>query len=467
MSYRNLMLLLGTAVISYACYVRAEQNPYARYVAAGFSVIDRWALEEAPDQELFNGAMHGMVSVLHRYGDQHSEFVDAKQQAAFSEDYEQQFGGVGIRLRLLGEPPTPTVIGLPEPGTPAAKVDIQLADRVEAVDGRPTAGLSLEEVTSMVRGPIGEPVALTIRRPGAEQTHVVRIVRDIINVESILGDVRGKDGRWKFLIREEPRIAYVRIQKFGEKTALEMEEILRRLSRDGLDGLIIDLRDDAGGSLDAAVEISDLFLPAGRPIVLTRDRNKTVRDRFVSSGTGRYVELPLAVLVDRNSASASEIVAACLQDYERATIIGERSYGKGTVQRLVPTESGRSLLKLTSATYWRPSGKNIHRMPEDDESAEWGVSPDSGFEVKFDDEAYKTWRNYRLRRDLIGDEGDASLAAALNREDGEIPADFRDAALERAIEYLQRRVSSEPLDPRGVGSDVAAADSSANHRAKR
>jgi len=467
MSYRNLMLLLGTAVVSYACYVRAEQNPYARYVAAGFAVIDRWALEEAPDQEIFNGAMHGMVSVLHRYGDQHSEFVDAKQQAAFSEDYEQQFGGVGIRLRLLGEPPTPTVIGLPEPGTPAAKSDIQLADRVEAVDGRATAGLSLEEVTSMVRGPIGEPVALTIRRPGADQTHVVRIVRDIINVESILGDVRGQDGRWKFLIREEPRIAYVRIQKFGEKTALEMEEILRRLSRDGLDGLIIDLRDDAGGSLDAAVEISDLFLPAGRPIVLTRDRNKTVRDRFVSSGTGRYVELPLAVLVDRNSASASEIVAACLQDYERATIIGERSYGKGTVQRLVPTESGRSLLKLTSATYWRPSGKNIHRMPEDDESAEWGVSPDSGFEVKFDDEAYKTWRNYRLRRDLIGDEGDASLAAALNREDGEIPADFRDAALERAIEYLQRRVSSEPLDPRGVGSDVAAADSSANHRAKR
>mgnify|MGYP000072391091 CR=1 FL=1 len=124
MSYRNLMLLMAMLLVSYACYVRAEQNPYARYVAAGFSVIDDWALEKAPDQELFNGAMHGMISVLHRHGDQHSEFVDANQQDAFTEEYDQEFGGVGIRLRLLGEPPMPTVIGLPEPGTPAAEADI-------------------------------------------------------------------------------------------------------------------------------------------------------------------------------------------------------------------------------------------------------------------------------------------------------------------------------------------------------
>lgn len=177
MSYRNLLLLLAAAVVSYACYVRAEQNPYARHVAAGFSVIDSWSLEEAPDDELFNGAMHGMVSVLHKHGDQHTEFVDAKQQAAFSEDYEQQFGGVGIRLRLLGEPPLPTVIGLPERGTPAAAADIRLSDRVEAVDGVATAGRDLEEVTSMVRGPVGSPVTLSIQRPAAAAPHVVRIER--------------------------------------------------------------------------------------------------------------------------------------------------------------------------------------------------------------------------------------------------------------------------------------------------
>jgi carboxyl-terminal processing protease len=449
MSYRNLMLLFGAVIVCYACYVRAEQNPYARYVAAGYSVIDDWALADVPDDELFNGAMHGMVSMLHKHGDQHSEFVDAKQQAAFNEEYEQEFGGVGIRLRLFGEPKMPTVIGLPERGTPAAAADIRLADRIEAVDGKATAGLSLEEVTTMVRGPVGEPVTLSIRRPGADEPHVVRLDRAVINVESVLGDVRQSDGRWNYLLSEEPRIGYVRIRMFGDKTAAELAGVMNELSKQPLAGLIIDVRDDAGGSLDAAVAISDLFLRAGRPIVTTRDREEMVRDRFVSTGAGKYVDLPLVVLVDRNSASASEIVAACLQDYQRAVVIGERSYGKGTVQRLMKIESGRSLLKLTSATYWRPSGKNIHKMPEDTDADEWGVTPNPGLEVKLDKEGYELWRNYRLRRDLMGEGADPSLAEELAREDGEIPSDYRDQALERAIEYLREsgHKPAAPVDP--------------------
>ncbi|QDT71928.1 S41 family peptidase [Lacipirellula limnantheis] len=440
MSYRNLMLLMAMLLVSYACYVRAEQNPYARYVAAGFSVIDDWALEKAPDQELFNGAMHGMISVLHRHGDQHSEFVDANQQDAFTEEYDQEFGGVGIRLRLLGEPQMPTVIGLPEPGTPAAEADIRLGDRIEAVDGKATAGLSLEEVTRMVRGPIGEPVTLTIMRPDAEAPHAVTIDRAVIMVESILGDVRGPDGRWNFLISENPRIGYVRIRMFGDKTAEELSSVLAELTKDDeLAGLIIDVRDDAGGALDAAVEISDLFLRAGRQIVSTRDRDGNVRDRYLSTGSGGYAGLPLVVLVDRNSASASEIVAACLQDYDRAKIVGERSYGKGTVQRLMHIESGRSMLKLTSATYWRPSEKNIHRMPGDDESAEWGVTPDDGFLVPLTDEEYEVWRNYRGRRDLIGEGLEGDLAKELTAHDGELPADYQDQALRLAIEFLSQK----------------------------
>ena len=433
------MLLLGMMLISYACYVRAEQNPYARYVAAGFSVIDEWGLARAPDEELFNGAMHGMISVLHRHGDQHSEFVDARQQAAFTEEYDQEFGGVGIRLRLLGSPPMPTVIGLPEPGTPAADADISLGDRIEAVDGTATAGLSLEEVTRMVRGPVGAPVTLTIRRPDVETTHAVTVDRAVINVESIIGDLRGPDGKWNFLVSEDPRIGYVRIRMFGDKTAEELSTILADLTKEQeLAGLIIDVRDDAGGSLDAAVEISDLFLRAGRTIVSTRDRDGKVRDRYLSTGSGGYADLPLVVLVDRNSASASEIVAACLQDYDRAKIIGERSYGKGTVQRLMHIESGRSLLKLTSATYWRPSGKNIHRMPEDTEASEWGVTPDDGFAIPMTEEESELWRTYRNRRDLIGEGLESDLAQELTKQDGAVPADYHDQALARAIEFLKQ-----------------------------
>lgn len=438
MSRRNLLLLLGALLVSYTCYVRAEQNPYARYVAAGFSIIDRWALENAPDQELFNAAMDGMIGVLRERGDEHSEFIDAKSEAAFREEYDQEFGGVGLRLRLLGDPPWPTVVGLPELGTPAAEADVQLADRLIAVDDKSTAGLTLDEVTELVRGPTDTEVKLTLQRPDKTTSREVTVKRAVIVVESVLGDVRGPDGRWNFIVSSKPRIGYARIIKFGDKTAAELAALLAELSAgpEPLEALILDVRDDPGGALDAAVEISDLFLRAGQTIVTTRGRDGAVLERFMATGSGN-ANLPLAVLIDHNSASASEILAACLQDYDRASIVGQRSYGKGTVQRLMPVESGRSLIKLTSATYWRPSRKNIHRMPGEGPEGEWGVTPSPELTVTLTDEEYDAWRRYRIRRDLLGDDFDPGLAASLDLADGEISADFKDRILERAIEYLQ------------------------------
>lgn len=437
MSHRNLLLLLVAALVCYVCHVRAEQNPYARYVAGGFSTIDRWALEDAPDQELFDAAMQGMIGVLHKHGDSHSEFIDAQHRGEYTAEYEQEFGGVGIGLRLLGDPPMPTIVSLPDSASPSFNDDVRLADRIQAVDGRSTTGMDLEGVKRLVRGPVDETVTLTLMAPGSTTTRDVTVKRAVINIESVLGNIRGADGRWNYIVHEKPRIGYVRIIMFGDKTVAELGRVLADLEQEGLDGLILDVRDDAGGALDAAVDVSDMFLPAGRTIVTTRGRDGVVRDRSVSSGAGGYSDLPMVVIVDRNSASASEIVAACLQDYHRAAIVGQRSYGKGTVQRLIRVESGRSLLKLTSATYWRPSKKNIHRMPGDDESAEWGVTPDPGLEVKLDTGEYGAWRKYRERRDLVGEDRDSALAAALEKADGKIPAEFRDRSLERAIEYLE------------------------------
>lgn len=444
MSHRNLLLLLVAALVCYACYIRAEQNPYARYIAAGFSVIDRWALEEVPDQVLFDRAMDAMVDVLHEHGDEHSEFIDATSSDAFREDITQEFGGVGIRLQVFGDPPLPTVIGLPEPGSPAAEADIRIGDRLEAVDGKSTEGLDVEEVTTLVRGPVGDPVTLSIRRPGSSELRGVTLERAVITVESILGDLRDDDGRWMFRLPQDPRIAYLRITKFGDKTADELERILGEEHKTPLAGLILDVRDDGGGALDAAVKICDLFLRAGRPIVTTRQRDRTIRERYVSTGTGAYPDLPIVMLVDRNSASASEIVAACLQDYERAAIVGERTFGKGTVQQLIRVESGRSLLKLTTATYWRPSGKNIHRMPGDSEAGEWGVTPDPSLEAKLSKGQYKDWRRYRLTRDLVGDDLDAELAQELAKVDGAPPADYVDRALQLGVEHLQEFLAKNP-----------------------
>lgn len=445
MSRRNLLLTLVALVVSYACFVRAEQNPYARYLAAGFATIDRWALQDAPDQELFDGAMQGMVDVLRTYGDEHSEFVSAQRSEAFRVDISQEFGGIGIRVRMLGEPPLPTVVGPPEPGAPACRADIQSGDRLLAVDGTPTAGQSLDDVTALIRGPEGEDVVLTLQRPGQDQPHDAVVTREVITVDSILGDVRDPDGAWNFRLPDDPLIGYVRITKFGEKTAGELSAVLARLHQQPLIGIVLDLRDNYGGSLDAAVEISDMFLPAGFPIVTTRGRDRRVRDRYVSTGAGPYLDTPLAVLVNQNSASASEIVAACLQDFQRAAIVGQRTYGKGTVQRLMRVESGRSLLKLTSATYWRPSGVNIHRMPGDGPAAQWGVLPDPGLTWALSEPQYLLWRRYRSRRDVLSEAQDPDLAAELDLLDGPLPTGYRDRVLDLGVRHL-RALTVETAD---------------------
>lgn len=441
MPHRNLLVLWAAVVVSYCCYVRAEQNPYARYVAAGYSFIDQLSLQEPADQQLFEGAMRGMVDVLRKSGDEHTAFVSAKQQGEFREGLTQQFGGVGVRIRLLGDPKRPTVIGSPTPKSPAAASSIRSGDRIEAIDSEDTDGMSMSQVLRMMRGPVGQPVVLTVRHLDAEETEAVELRRATITMDSILGDLRSSNDVWQYRLAEDSRLAYLRILTFGDMTFTELSTILAELtssnSGDPIEGLILDVRDNAGGALDAAVDISDLFLRAGQTIVTTRGRERKVRDRFVSTGNGGYTSLPLAILVNQNSASASEIVAACLQDYSRAVVIGQRSYGKGTVQRLMPVESGRSLLKLTSATYWRPSEQNIHRMPGDTDAATWGVKPNPGFEISLDEKEYLNWQRYRSRRDVFGKDPSGPLVELLNEEDGKLPDGFVDRALERAIEHLQ------------------------------
>jgi carboxyl-terminal processing protease len=187
---------------------------------------------------------------------------------------------------------------------------------------------------------------------------------------------------------------------FGQHSAAEMRAALDVAGTCPFNGVILDLRDNAGGLLEAAVETCDLLIDSGR-IVSTRGRDR--RDRSVYDATPSMViprTVPVAVLINKYSASASEIVAACLQDHQRAVVIGERSWGKGTVQNLLEIEGGRSALKLTTASYWRPSGKNIHRRKDAPESDEWGVSPSPGFEVKLSEEAQEKLRLARRDRDL-------------------------------------------------------------------
>jgi carboxyl-terminal processing protease len=437
MPQRNFLILLVALAASYACLVRGEQNPYARYVARSLAEIESGALDRVPNEQLFNGAVEAMIDVLRKHGDQHSQFISSADADPFQDEMRQQFGGIGVRIRLLGEPPELIVVGSPEPRTPAARADIRANDRVLKIDDFPTAGMSMSEVLRRMRGKPGQAIRLLVRHADAEHPESKELVREVINVESILGDRRTEAGGWEFRLESDPRIAHVRVTSFGNKTTDELERVLKRLTDEGVAGVVLDLRDDAGGALDAAVEICDMLLPPGLVIVETRGRDNILYERYTTSGRGQFPSLPLAVLVNSNSASASEIVAACLQDHGRAAIVGSRTYGKGTVQQLIHLESGRSLLKLTSANYRRPSGKSIHRTPSAKDDDDWGVLPDPGLEVPLSDSQYEAYVKYRSNRDLWGDPPPAQPA------DSDAEEDFSDRPLQKAVEHLQSVLDAE------------------------
>ena len=210
-------------------------------------------------------------------------------------------------------------------------------------------------------------------------------------------------------------------------------------------GVTIDLRNNPGGLLTAAERICDLFIPKDAVIVTTRGRDARERDRYVASGDGPYQNLPLAVLVNDRSASASEIVAACLQDHGRATVVGQRTFGKGTVQNVIPIEGGKSLLKLTIASYWRPSGKNIHRLSSSVDGDEWGVRPDPKCEVNLDEKQLARWQEIRHQRDVSAVAGAQQAAASAPP----VPAPHAslefDLQLRRAVEVIKQKLG--PINP--------------------
>ncbi len=433
MSRRNLTVLLAALAIGLLCYARSERNPYARYVGRAYELVDDLALEQPTDRELFAGAMQGIVGVLRQRGDVHSDFLEPKKAEPFMADIRQEFGGVGVRVSFEGDPPRVVVVEPPQPGTPAYASPIRLKDQILTVDGKSTDGLGLQAVVAMMRGKVGAPVSLSVRHEGGGE-ETFQLVRAEIRVPSVIGDRPAADGGWRFLLESDPRIALLRITSFGNRTADELAVALKQAVAEGAQAAILDFRGNPGGPLDTAVRACELLLPADSLVVTIRGRDGVVQSAFATSEDGPFVDLPLAVLVDGDTASASEIMAAALQDHGRAVVVGQRSYGKGTVQQMLELEPGHSMLKLTTASFWRPSGVNIHRLPGTPEDAPWGVSPDAGAEVPLTDEERRAWYEWRRNRDLVG--------LAPNGEESDPLA--ADRTLARAVELLDEVIDSRP-----------------------
>jgi carboxyl-terminal processing protease len=293
-----------------------------------------------------------------------------------------------------------------------------------------------------------------------KKTEDITITRAQIVIDSVLGDQPLFDNlkKWDFMLDRVNRIAYIRVVQFSETTKDELTKIVDLLQKENMRGLILDLRDNPGGLLRSAVQVSSMFLPEGDRIVTTKPRNgrEESYDAKKDPKTPDFKGMPIAILLNRYSASASEIVAAALQDHARAVIIGERSYGKGSVQNILPMDGGKSgAIKLTTAAYYRPSKKNIHRFPDSKEEDEWGVRPsvlknEKGEvvfdgEVKLTDEERRAYYKHRRNRDVLRKPG----AAPKNDDKDKDSKDFKDRVLEKALEYLRGKLANAAVQPPG------------------
>ncbi len=305
-------------------------------------------VEDVSDEDLIEAAITGMLTSL----DPHSSYLSPKNFRDMQVQTKGEFGGLGIEVTM--ENGYVKVVS-PIDDTPAHRAGLQPGDLITHLDNEPVQGLNLSEAVEKMRGPVGSDLTLTVRRDGREPFEV-KVTRAVIKIQSVRSRLVGDD------------IAYVRITSFSEQTASGMERALARLreeSGEKLKGLVLDLRNNPGGLLDQSVKVSDAFLNQGE-IVSTRSRKPEEGQRFNAKPGDIADGLPIVVLLNGGSASASEIVAGALQDHRRAIVMGTRSFGKGSVQTIIPL-SGHGAIRLTTARYYTPSGTSIQAK---------GIEPD-------------------------------------------------------------------------------------------
>jgi carboxyl-terminal processing protease len=354
--------------------------------------VERNYVKEVSRRELIEAAIRGVLQEL----DPYSSYISPDQLDDFRSTVQGNFGGIGVKIAV--EKGRLQVLS-PLVGTPAYEAGILAGDRIVEIDGKSTKGITIQKAVEQLRGESGTEVKLTVLHAGEPEPETITVTRDVIHTETVLGHLRAEGDRWSFLLDPQRQIGYVWITAFSRDTAGDLREALSELAKHDLRGLILDLRFNPGGLLRSAIEVSDLFVAEGE-IVKTSGRSGPKRT-WEANKEGTFKDFPMVVLVNRYSASASEIVAACLQDHDRAVIIGERTWGKGSVQNVIPLEHDQSALKLTTASYLRPSGKNIHRFPEDDEDDEWGVIPNEGYELKLTDGQMLALVRQRRNRELL------------------------------------------------------------------
>ena len=420
--FLGILIGKGGDRIGYASETYEDLQIFAEVLAQ----VKKHYVEETQTKDLVHGALRGMLASL----DPHSSFMTQDMFKEMQVETKGEFGGLGIQIGVKNN--RLTVIA-PIEDTPAFTAGIQAGDVITKVDETPTKDLTLMEAVQRMRGARGTSVHLTVEREGTENPLDFTLTRDIIKIQSV---------RSKLL---EGNLGYVRINQFQESTAEDLTREIDSLVPKDIQGLIIDLRNNPGGLLTAAVGVSEQFLDAGRLVVSIQGRNGK-KDEYRARTTSKNYEYPMIVLVNHGSASASEIVAAAMQDWGKAVIIGTTTFGKGSVQTILPLSDG-SGLRLTTAKYYTPNGKSIHSI---------GVQPDIVIELKpaqtakqeggpskGGEAASETAKKPALPTDKAAT---TQKPAALDK-DGPQPIPQEDAQLLKAVEMLKSWKVFKQLKP--------------------
>jgi carboxyl-terminal processing protease len=414
-------LLVGVSVHSDVIRESGDDSGYAsvRQMMSVLQLIRKNYVDEEKVgyQPLIRGALQGMLTSLDRF----SSYIPPEQYGKMQEETEGEFGGIGIVISVKDD--ILTVVA-PMEDSPGMKAGLRPKDQIVKVNGVDTLSVPLDQAVGMIKGEPGTSVALTVYRPGSEETLEISVERAIIEIATV------KDTHYV-----EEGVGYVRITQFNEKTGETLRAELMKLTREGkLTALVMDLRNNPGGLLNSAVEVCSLFVPTDQLIVYTQGREPSHRSELFSRPGGKFLNLPIAILVNEGSASAAEIVAGCLQHYRVALLVGEKTFGKGSVQSIIEL-GDESAIRLTTAYYFTPSEKRIHGI---------GIEPDYVVDIG-DDDTYKLY----LQRTRVQEADD---------ENTEL---MPDPQLQRAIEVLtgvKTMISPPPAAADAVGAPETPVD---------
>jgi carboxyl-terminal processing protease len=401
--------------------------------------IENEALVQPTGKTLFEGAMTGMIQELnHSLGDPFSAYIPFSEQKEYEENLDNRFDGIGIVYRENPIQKESEII-YPILNSPAHKAGIRSGDKLLCVNGKATEGLTFHEVSELFKSNAKQNVDLTILPYGKTEPVEFSVSRAPIFRDSVEGDGIDAQGNRIFHLTDNPNIAYIRITSFSDRTALEVRTALKQISEVQTQSLILDLRDNPGGYVATCVEIAGFFLqplPEQDIIVSTRFRDGNTKTVYRLQQQTQICPIPMVVLIDGESASAAEILSAAFQDYGRATIVGTRSFGKGTVQEIVHLPLNSGTLQLTDASYWRPSNRNIHRNQDAQESDSWGVVPDSeGLLPISDMQRYATLQIRERRSNFIAENHEHILDDFLRRLPDEV----------RQVQTFSKKMSHETL----------------------